>query len=94
MADVDAVYLSVLVFMIIVAIVIFLRVQLYLADPRRRELNEQWFARFEEYMRRRYSDGELNWRTYILEAQFREPRNHGRSRMGGGGHGGSFGAAR
>jgi len=93
MPGIDGLYLSLIIAMIVSAIVIFLRVQLYLADPRRQELNEQWFARFEEYMRQRYRDDELHWRTYILEAQFRDPHRDRRRRMGGGGSGGSISAA-
>lgn len=61
-----------LLMIIAAAVALFWRIQVYFADPRRQELNEKWFARFEQFIRSRYRDRELHWRTYVLEAQFRD----------------------
>ena len=48
------------------AVLIFIRIQLIMADPRRRELEAAWFAAFEENVAQRYDDGEIEWRVRDL----------------------------
>ena len=55
---------------LLAATVVFVRVQLYLNDPLRRQLNEEWFAVFEENRARRYLDGELDWRLAALRGHW------------------------
>ena len=66
--------LSLMAALMFCAIILFWRVQAYLADPLRHQRNEQWFQQFEEQMRRRYRNRELHWRKHILEAQFHDPQ--------------------
>ena len=66
--------------LIALAIVVFLRIQSYMEDPRRAEFNERWFAQFEDQLRRRYRDRELLWRTYALDGQFQGRRRPRRER--------------
>lgn len=88
MDSVDILYLGLIGALIICASVVFLRVQIYLADPLRQERNEQWFAQFEAYLRQRYRDRDLQWRTQVLEMQFRDRRPIRTGQRGGGGSGG------
>jgi len=87
MESYDSLFLGLLVASMACAVVVFLRVQLYLADPLRRERNEQWFQQFEAYLRQRYRDPELQWRARAIDSLFHGPRSgrHGRSGGGGGG---------
>ena len=56
------------------AVLVFWHIQAYLADPRRHELNEAWFAQFEEFMRRKYRDPELRGRVHALDGHFHNQR--------------------
>lgn len=67
-------FLGFLIVLVLCAVVLFWRVQAYLADPLRHERNEQWFQQFEQNMRQRYRNQELLWRKHILEAQFHDPQ--------------------
>ena len=62
---------AVLPVLIAAAVAVFWRIQLYLADPHRQELNEAWFKQFEQFLRSRYRDRELRWRIHVLETQLR-----------------------
>jgi hypothetical protein len=75
----ESIYLGLIAALMLCAVALFWRVQVYLADPMRHERNEQWFAKFEQYMRQRYRDRDLHWRTHILEAQFHDPKSSGRA---------------
>lgn len=66
----DEFWLAILAALIALAVIVFLRIQSYLSDPRRRQFNEEWFDRFEENMHRRYRNRELLWRTHALDALF------------------------
>ena len=44
------------------AVVVFWRIQAYLQDPRRDELNAQWYMKFDEYVKQRYLEDDLDWR--------------------------------
>lgn len=84
----DSLLLALLALAVFGAVLVFLRIQLYLADPRRREYNEQWFAQFEAHLRARYRDRELQWRTQALDGHFQNSRS---GRPGGGGWHGFIG---
>lgn len=70
----DEFWLTMIAALAVLAIVAFLRIQSYLDDPRRQQFNEEWFARFEENMRRRYRDKGLLWRIHVLDGQFCDRR--------------------
>jgi hypothetical protein len=70
MAAAEASWLGALLLLVLAAVLVFWRIQLYLADPRRRELNEEWFARFEEFIRQKYRDPELKRRVHALDGHF------------------------
>ena len=56
--------------MVVVAVYIFIDVQIYLADPHRKEYNEAWFAQFDQYVRSKYKDPELRWRADCFHMHF------------------------
>lgn len=52
------------------AVVVFIEIQAYLHDPERKVRNEAWFAKFDENMRKRYSDPALAWRITCFQGHF------------------------
>jgi hypothetical protein len=58
--------------LVLSAVLTFIRIQLYMADPGRREFNEKWFAQFESYVNQRYAQGDLAWRATGLTAHWRD----------------------
>jgi hypothetical protein len=58
------------------AVVLFLRIQVYLNDPQRASLNERWFAQFEQNIQKRYSDGAMRWRVEGLSKHFHRDHRH------------------
>jgi hypothetical protein len=56
----------------VLATLVFWNIQVYLHDPRRRELNDAWFTQFEEHIRKRYQDPELEQRVHVMERQFED----------------------
>jgi len=74
--DFDTALATLIVVLIAVAVVLFVRIQAYMENPRRKEINEEWFADFEANLRQRYrADKELSWRMHILEEQFHDPNS-------------------
>ncbi|MCC7477125.1 hypothetical protein IT575_01595 [bacterium] len=47
-------------------VLLFIQIQRILADPRRREFNERWFAAFEEHVAQRYDEDGIEWRVRDL----------------------------
>lgn len=70
-------WLALLFVLAVSAVCIFIDVQAYLADPRRKEYNEAWFAQFEAYMRAEYKrNPELAWRTDCFHSHFDSSYRH------------------
>ena len=63
-------YISITAVLIAIAIILFVQIQLYLHHPNHKEWCDEWFTRFEELNRKRFSDPELSWRYEILERSF------------------------
>ena len=53
-----------------IAVLIFIYIQRYLQDPNRKQLDAEWFRKFEANQRARYSGGELSWRARDLKNYF------------------------
>jgi hypothetical protein len=49
----------VLIGMTITAVFTFIQIQLWMHNPRRRQLNEEWFKQWENYRRSRYNTREM-----------------------------------
>ncbi|MCH7471996.1 hypothetical protein IIA79_03485 [bacterium] len=62
--------LFVMLVLLAAALWTFITVQIELNDPSRRQRNEEWFEKFEAYIRLRYRDPELAWRVRDLGAAF------------------------
>jgi len=56
--------------LLLAAVWTFLVIQRYMNDPRRRELNEQWFAAYEAHVRLCYANSEQVWRVGDLKQHF------------------------
>lgn len=52
------------------AVLVFINIQSYYNDPRRRQFEEEWYEQFAAAQRRRYADHELEWRTKDLSLHF------------------------
>ena len=52
------------------AVLIFIYIQHYLQDPRRKEINNEWFAQFEANQRAHYSRPGMGWRARDLREHF------------------------
>jgi len=61
--------------LILASVIVFIQIQLYLQHPHHREWCDEWFARFEEVNRKRFTDPELAWRYEVLEKAFH--KSHG-----------------
>ena len=72
---VDLAGLAAMVALLLAATVVFWDLQTYLQDPRRKELNEAWFARFEAFRQARYRAGGLAWRADAFHGHFDRPQS-------------------
>jgi len=54
----------------VVAVLVFIQVWAYYEDPDRKEINDEWFEAFEEYVKERYREGGLGWRAGDLSMHF------------------------
>jgi len=52
------------------ALVVFIWLQAYIADPERKRKNEEWFALFQANLAERYRDPALAWRAHAMEKHF------------------------
>ena len=74
-ADIEQVGSILCMMLVGASLIVFVLIQLYLNDPRRRELNERWFAEFLSNQQRRYSEHDLGWRIYALTGLFKRASN-------------------
>lgn len=63
-------YILITAILISISIALFVNIQFYLNHPRRKEWRDEWFARFEEANRQRFTDPELAWRYEVFEKAF------------------------
>lgn len=68
------VYLAFITLAILIAVITFVQIQLYLNHPLHRQWCDEWFARFEEANRLRFTDPELAWRTEAFGRMFYHSR--------------------
>jgi hypothetical protein len=64
---------AVIVLLVLLAVGLFIEIQLYMADPLRRQRNEEWFAQFQAYVASRYREDGMAWRVNVIERGFARP---------------------
>lgn len=52
------------------ALLVFINIQTYYNDPRRRQFEQEWYEQFAAAQRRRYADSEMDWRAKDLNLHF------------------------
>jgi len=64
------IYATILLLLIAIAVVLFVQIQYYMEHPNHKEWCDEWFARFEQLNRKRFTDPDLAWRYEVLERAF------------------------
>lgn len=52
------------------ALLVFINIQIYYANPRRREMERDWAQAFETAQLQRYADSDIEWRAKDLHLHF------------------------
>jgi hypothetical protein len=63
-------WFPVLCMLVVAATAVFITLQVWIEDPRRKEFNNAWYAQFEKHLRTCYSDGKLSWRSVDMGVHF------------------------
>ena len=66
----SGIWFPVLGALVFAAIVVFVTIQFWMENPRRKEFNAVWYAQFEKHLRACYSSGELSWRSVDMRSHF------------------------
>ena len=79
LALIEAIFWQVVLWTLIcgAAVNVFIRIQLYLADPGREEFINEWFEAFEAHQMSRYRAGGLAWRVRDLSMHWNSPEDTG-----------------
>lgn len=63
---VNLIFVFLLLAGVMAAVGLFVKIQLILSDPGRKEFEKAWYAAFEHNVAQRYDDGEIEWRAKDL----------------------------
>jgi hypothetical protein len=66
----SGIWFPVLGALVFAATVVFISIQLWMENPRRKEFNAAWYAQFEQHLRACYSSGEISWRANDMKSHF------------------------